>query len=236
MFLKVGIISTTFFYILENLSTRNVSDLSKVAHLLSDKSSTPALSCVLFLTCHPGCSPIECSMVPSHFIRIAFFPLEVIGDSLCGYNFKFLFLFFSQKEALERARLQEKTPHTRYSKEEDSSDPPSSSLVRMILSEKLLINSFILWRLLPRPSINLISIEKSGKGRFSTASSPLRIKKFMFGESSGITHQCIILCSLGLLVPFQANFIHIWNFWKWMCNEYDLSHSWSGEWLEASIL
>ncbi|XP_036080908.1 serine protease inhibitor Kazal-type 5 isoform X2 [Rousettus aegyptiacus] len=33
-----------------------------------------------------------------------------------------------QKEALERARLQEKTPHTRYSKEEDSSDPSSSSL------------------------------------------------------------------------------------------------------------
>lgn len=33
-----------------------------------------------------------------------------------------------QKEALERARLQKKPPHSRYSKEEDSSDPPSSSL------------------------------------------------------------------------------------------------------------
>ncbi|XP_039692409.1 serine protease inhibitor Kazal-type 5 isoform X1 [Pteropus medius] len=33
-----------------------------------------------------------------------------------------------QKEALERARLQEKTPHTRYYKEKDSSDPPNSSL------------------------------------------------------------------------------------------------------------
>lgn len=166
MFLEVGIIDTTFFYILKNLSARNVSDLSKVAHLLSDKSSTPAPNCVLFLTCHPGCSPIEwieCSMVPSYFFRISYFPLEVIGDSLCGYNFKLLFVFFSQKEALERARLQEKTPHTRYYKEKDSSDPPNSSLVRMILSEKLLINSFILWGLLPQPSINLISIEKSGK-------------------------------------------------------------------------
>lgn len=67
------------------------------------------------------------------------FPLEVIGASLYGYNFKLLFVFFcSQKEALERARIREKSFHIR-STEENSPTASSSSLVRMTTPEKLLI-------------------------------------------------------------------------------------------------
>lgn len=79
----------------------------------------------------------------------------------------FLFSFFSQKEALERARLQEKPSQPRSSSEEDSPDSPRSSLVRMTLLGKLLINLICLlvgggcchW-----PPIDLISIERPGKG------------------------------------------------------------------------
>lgn len=68
------------------------------------------------------------------------FPLEVIGADLCGYNFKLLFVFFSsQKEASERAGIREKTSHTRSSEEEDSPDS-LNTLVRVSVSENLLIN------------------------------------------------------------------------------------------------
>lgn len=50
-----------------------------------------------------------------------------------------------------------------------------------------------------------------------------------FGESSGITHQCLILWSSWLLVPLLTNWVHFRHFKKWMCNECDLSYMCSGK-------
>ena len=46
-----------------------LNNLSKATHLLSEGSAKPAPSCVLFLTCLPGHFLIQCSVVPSYFIR-----------------------------------------------------------------------------------------------------------------------------------------------------------------------
>lgn len=123
--------------------------MSKVTHLLCDKSSNPE-SCCTFLNMSPWslsmfCAlNIEYSMFHPILLELLNFPLEVIGANFCRHNFKLLFIFFfSQKEALERARLQERPSQPRSSSEEDSPDSPKSSLVRMTLSGKLLINLHI---------------------------------------------------------------------------------------------
>lgn len=70
------------------------------------------------------------------YLGLHSFTLEVIGASLCAYNCKLLFVFFcSQKEALERARILEKSFHIR-STEENSPASSISFLVRMT-AEKL---------------------------------------------------------------------------------------------------
>ena len=46
-----------------------LNNLSKITHLLSEGSAKPVPSCVLFLTCLPGHFLIQCSVVPSYFIR-----------------------------------------------------------------------------------------------------------------------------------------------------------------------
>ena len=131
----------------KNQSSRDLSNLSTSTYLSRYESSKPEPSSVLSLTCHPGHSGRSVFRTQSvlwfHYILSEQFnfPLEVPGAVLCGYNFKLLStFFFSQKEALERARLQEKTPQPRSSDKEDS-------LVRRAFSEKLLINLMcLLWR------------------------------------------------------------------------------------------
>ena len=95
------------------------------------------------------------------------FQLEITGASLCGPKFTVVF-FSSEKEALDRIRLEEKPSHFRSSEEEDSSESSISSLVRTAVSKKLLINLIhLFWGravLLPLlPSISLISCKGLGK-------------------------------------------------------------------------
>lgn len=97
------------------------------------------------------------------YLGLLSFPLEVVGDSLCGYNFKLLFIFFcSQKEALERARYREKPSHVRFM-EENSPTSSSSSLVRMTTPEKPVINAFMFGVYCHSPSMSFISIESLWK-------------------------------------------------------------------------
>jgi len=46
-----------------------LNNLSNVTHLLSEGRAKPVPSCVLFLTCLPGHFLMQCSVVPSYFIR-----------------------------------------------------------------------------------------------------------------------------------------------------------------------